>query len=190
MSMVNKSATTDTSASISESQIVVWLSPAKSLSCGDDSWLSGFIVIPNLSMLAPATLVLTLLAVVWVVFLFIFHFKYFIISLGSGLHCGFLCHGSRHNIILFKVVHVRVLSIKLILQLLNLLCNCIFSLSILFLNPNQTISETANHSTQQLFLFLLELLFCQFFSAINLLTVSLCLQASWLCFRFMSGILV
>ena len=127
----------NTNTWMSKCQVVVWLSPSQSLGSGDDSWLGGFVIISNLSMLAPFAFIFTLHAVVWVVLGLVLHFKYLVKSLGSRFHLFLLKSWLLDNIFFLEIVHVRVLAVELILQCFNLLCHWILGLLVLFLHRCQ-----------------------------------------------------
>ena len=134
MAIVIESSLHDAYTLVSNGHVVVWLSPSQSLCSGDDSCLGGFVIISNLSMLAPFAFIFTLHAVVWVVLGLVLHFKYFVKSLGSRFHLFLLKSWLLDDILFLEIVHVRVLAIELILQCFNLLCHWILGLLVLFLH--------------------------------------------------------
>lgn len=64
MSRIMESTLAHSRAVVSKGEAVIWLSPAQSLSGGEDGLLDLLVVVTNLSVLAPARLVLALRAVV------------------------------------------------------------------------------------------------------------------------------
>ena len=100
---------------------------------GEDSLLDLLIVVANLSVLAPARLVLALSAVVASICGLVLHLEDVVeatrVSLGANLLGGRLLDSLRST----EVIDIGVLLIQLILELFNTLHSCVFGLACFFL---------------------------------------------------------
>ena len=133
MTLIVERALAHAGAVVTESEVVVGLSPSERLSGGEDGSLNLLVVVTQLAVLAPARLVFALRAVVASISCLILHLEDVVESTRVGLG-GSLSGGTGlDGVIASEVVDVRVLLVKFGLEFLNAKHRGVLGLSSLFL---------------------------------------------------------
>ena len=120
MATIVEGAPTNTGSVATEGQVVVGVPPAESLASDQRTSLLQLAVVADLTMLAPARLVLAFLAVLGAISGFVLHLVDVVVAARVHLIGLLLLHGRGNDIIAAEVVDVAVLGAELGLHLLDL----------------------------------------------------------------------